>query len=177
MAELDPNRKLIDCIFFYGASNVQKAGRVLQVIYPRTTVFHGAEHVVSLFFKGITKLAVVKNQILRHCFIYGVFGSGSMHLLPYALFHKATKEFHNGRDIALIRAADTWTAGYFMAMHRDLRLKPVLHATVKSAGYISNTKIAKSKDPNETIKHEMEWRRVLFLLEATYSAQLVFHLT
>jgi hypothetical protein len=119
MSELNPNGYLIDCIFFYGASNVQKAGSILQVMYPRTTVLHGAEHVVSLFFKDLSKLPQVQDQILRHRFIYRVFGSGSMHL-PYALFHKQTRKFNNGRDIGLLRAADTRMAGYFMAMHRDL---------------------------------------------------------
>jgi hypothetical protein len=38
-----------DVIYFDGASNFQKAGRILEVTYPRTMVVHGAEHVVSLF--------------------------------------------------------------------------------------------------------------------------------
>jgi hypothetical protein len=117
------------------------------VIYPRTTVLHDAEYVVYLFFKDITKLVAVKNQILRHRFIYRVFGSGSMYP-PYALFHKvfhkATKGFNNGLDIGLLRTSDTRMAGYFMEMHRDLRLKSALQEMVTSDGYIANTKIAKS---------------------------------
>jgi len=41
---------VVDLAFFDGASNVQNAGAILQSIYPRITVGHGAEHVVSLLF-------------------------------------------------------------------------------------------------------------------------------
>ena len=44
---------IVDLVFFDGASNVQNAGELLQVAYPRITVGHGAEHVVSLFFKDV----------------------------------------------------------------------------------------------------------------------------
>lgn len=40
----------VDLIQFDGASNVQKAGRLLSVDYPRITCIHGAEHLVHLFF-------------------------------------------------------------------------------------------------------------------------------
>jgi hypothetical protein len=52
----DHNRKctdIVDLVFFDGASNVQNAGQLLRVKYPRITVGHGAEHVVSLFFKDV----------------------------------------------------------------------------------------------------------------------------
>jgi hypothetical protein len=104
------NGKLIECIFFYGASNVLKADRILQVVHPRTTVLHGDDHFVSLFFKDLSKLPQVKDQILWHRFMYLVFGSGSMHL-PYALLHKQTQQFNNGHDIGLIRAVDMIMAG------------------------------------------------------------------
>jgi hypothetical protein len=55
----DPNnqktdhQQVVDLLLFDGASNVQNAA------YPRITVVHGAEHVVSLFFRDIfTKLPV-----------------------------------------------------------------------------------------------------------------------
>ena len=55
--ELDEhNRKctgIVDLVFFDGASNVQNTGELLRVKYPRITVGHGAEHVVSLFFKDV----------------------------------------------------------------------------------------------------------------------------
>ena len=41
---------IVDLAFFDGASNVQNAGAILQSMYPRMTIGHGAEHVVSLLF-------------------------------------------------------------------------------------------------------------------------------
>ena len=38
-------------VFFDGALNVQKAGKILDASYPCITVFHGAEHVLSLFLQ------------------------------------------------------------------------------------------------------------------------------
>jgi hypothetical protein len=45
--------KIVDLLLFDGASNVQKAAQLVSVAYPRITVIHGAEHVVSLFFKDV----------------------------------------------------------------------------------------------------------------------------
>ena len=41
---------LVDLVIFDGASNVQKAGSLLEEKYPIITCIHGGEHVVSLFF-------------------------------------------------------------------------------------------------------------------------------
>jgi hypothetical protein len=55
----DPNNKktdhrgVVDLLLFDGASNVQNATKLVSVTYPRITNIHGAEHVVSLFFKDI----------------------------------------------------------------------------------------------------------------------------
>ena len=45
-----------DMCAFDGASNVQKAGKIISVYFPRLTCIHGAEHVVSLFFDDVFKL-------------------------------------------------------------------------------------------------------------------------
>ena len=58
--DLDPNRDLTDVIFFDGASNVQKAGRILEAKFPCAHCIHGGEHVISLFFDDIAKLDVVQ---------------------------------------------------------------------------------------------------------------------
>jgi hypothetical protein len=55
----DPNnqktdyRGVVDLVLFDGTSNVQNAGKLVSITYPRITVVHGAKHVVSLFFKDI----------------------------------------------------------------------------------------------------------------------------
>ena len=43
----------VDLVYFDGASNVQKAGDILKVNYPRMTVCHGSENVVALFFSDV----------------------------------------------------------------------------------------------------------------------------
>jgi hypothetical protein len=62
----DPNNQktdhqgVADLVLFDGASNVQNAGKLVSITYPHITIVHGAEHVVSLFFKDIfTKYASV----------------------------------------------------------------------------------------------------------------------
>jgi hypothetical protein len=50
---------VVDLLLFDGASNVQNAAKLAFITYSRITVVHGAEHIVSLFFKDIfTKMQV-----------------------------------------------------------------------------------------------------------------------
>ncbi len=51
---------VVHLALFDGAGNVQNAAKLVSITYPHITVAHGAEHVVSLFFKNIfTKNASV----------------------------------------------------------------------------------------------------------------------
>ena len=151
MKKLDPQDKMLDCVFFDGAGDVQKAGRILAAINPRITVLHGAEHVVSLFCKDVAKLTPIKVVILKYKFLYRVFGSGSMHR-PYAVFSKCAKEFNQGRKIGLLRPADTRMAGYFIALHRLLRLQKPLEAAQASHEWDSYQFPTKNKQQKEAIK-------------------------
>lgn len=54
----------LDCIFMDGASNVQKAGRILNERYPTSHTLHGIEHVFSLLFDDISKLKPVKVSLV-----------------------------------------------------------------------------------------------------------------
>ena len=56
----DPEKLYTDVFYFDGASNVAKAGRVLEAKFPRSYALHGGEHVVSLFFDDLSKHKVVK---------------------------------------------------------------------------------------------------------------------
>jgi hypothetical protein len=132
--ELDPQGVYLNAIIFDGASNVQKAGQVIQAKYPQVSVLHGIEHCISLFFSDVTKLPVVNAIIENYRCVYRVFGSGSMHS-PYAMFRKQAQTFNGGKKIGLLRAADTRMAGYFYALHRMLRLKAPLEATIASAEF------------------------------------------
>lgn len=59
LEKFDKMKSLTDIVFFDGGSNFQLAGRILQAKYPRITVVHGLEHVLSLVFEDIAKIPVV----------------------------------------------------------------------------------------------------------------------
>jgi hypothetical protein len=124
-------------VFFDGASNVQKAGRLLEAKYPRIHVQTCAAHSVSLFFSDICKnLWQVRLLLVNYRRLYRLFGSGAMHS-PYALFINQSKQFNRGRKVGLIRAAGTRMAGHTYAQLRMLRLREPLLATINSAAYIN----------------------------------------
>ena len=50
----------MDVLFFDGGSNFQLAGIIIQAKFPRITVVHGLEHVLSLAFDGIAAIPVIK---------------------------------------------------------------------------------------------------------------------
>ena len=115
VVKLDPLSTRIDCVFFDGASNVQKSGRLLEAKYPRIHVQNCAAHSVSLFFSDIcNKLWQIRLMLVNYRRLYRLFGSGSMHS-PYALFGAQSKNFHSGRKVGLIRAAGTRMVSLFVA--------------------------------------------------------------
>jgi hypothetical protein len=127
--------KCTDLVIFDGASNVQKAGQLLEARFPHISVIHGAEHVISLFYRDIFHLREfeILKKTNRH--IYRCFGSGSMHS-PYAIFSKHTRDHNSGKSIGLIRAADTRMGGHVISMLRTLRLKDALISTISSASFL-----------------------------------------
>jgi hypothetical protein len=64
----DPEKTRTTIFWFDGASNVQKAGKILEQKFPRAYSLHGGEHVVSLFFSDISKLPAIKVSSL--CLLY-----------------------------------------------------------------------------------------------------------
>ena len=118
---IDPHKSIIDVIMFDGASNVQLAGELLKILYPKIAVMRGVVHTVSLFFDDFSKIPVVNQMITAHKAIYNLFGSGVYHK-PHSLFKSKSYEFHN-RNIGLFSGNDTRMAGYFIVMHRYLRMK------------------------------------------------------
>ena len=69
---IDPHKSIIDVIMFDGASNVQLAGELLQIRFPKITVMRGVEHTVSLFFNDVSKIPVVNQMIRAHKEIYNL---------------------------------------------------------------------------------------------------------
>lgn len=57
-------RGVVDLAFFDGASNMQKAGAIMEAKFPRMTCLQGAEHVVSLFFKDIFSVSATTYRLI-----------------------------------------------------------------------------------------------------------------
>ena len=49
-----------DVFYFDDASNVQKAGAVIEVWFPWTATYHGDEHAVALWFSDLAKVPEIK---------------------------------------------------------------------------------------------------------------------
>jgi hypothetical protein len=157
VVKLDPSSTRIDCVFFDGASNVQKAGRLLEAKYPRISVQSCAAHSVSLFFSDInTKIWQFRLMLVNYRRVYRLFGSGSMHS-PYALFLQQSKNFNGGRKVGLIKAADTRMAGHAYAQCRMLRLREPLMATITSAAYIDLKLKGLAKKVEEYLSNPDMW--------------------
>ena len=72
MKEIDPAKKLSDIVMFDRDTNVQLAGRLLKVHYPKLTVVSGVEHTVSLFFNDVSNIPIVNQMIFSHKMIYNI---------------------------------------------------------------------------------------------------------
>ena len=135
------NPKCADLVIFDGASNVQKAGALLEAQFPRLSVIHGAEHVVSLFYSDVFRIKEFDLLKRLNQSVYRYFGSGSMHSF-YAMFSKHSRDHNQGKSIGLIRASDTRMGGHIISMMRTLRLKDPLINTLSSASFIQcNNKV------------------------------------
>ena len=79
LKELILTSQFTDVVMFDGASNVQLAGELLKIRYPKITVMRGVEHTVSLFFNDVSKIPVFNQTIKAHKAVYNLFGSGIYH--------------------------------------------------------------------------------------------------
>ena len=125
-------------------SNVQLAGELFQIRYTKITVMREVEHTVSLFFNDVSKIPFVYQMSSAHKAIYNLFGPGIYHK-PHFIFKSKIYYFHN-RNIRLFSGNDTRMGGYFIGMHRDLRMRKALLATVCSAEFSTmtlNSKLSK----------------------------------
>jgi hypothetical protein len=125
------HRGVVDLVLFDGASNGQNAGKLVSITYPRITVVHGNEHVVSLFFKDIfTKMPVFQclSQFLKWC--RNIFGS-TCHG-PHAIFKKHSIMHINCIYIRFIKISKCRMAGELIGLLRLLRLRDILRVTIAS---------------------------------------------
>ena len=70
-------------------------------------------------------------MISAHKMMYNIFGSDIYHK-PHSIFKSKSQDFHK-RNFGLLSENETRMAGYFMGMHRYLRMRKVLQATIPSA--------------------------------------------
>jgi hypothetical protein len=133
----DPNNQktdqlgVVDLLLFDGASNVQNAAKLVSITYPCITVVHGAEHVVSLFFKDIfTKIPVIQrsSQFLKQC--RNIFGS--THHGPHAIFKKHSTMHNDGIYIGFIKISECCMAGELIGLLCLLRLRNIIRTTIAS---------------------------------------------
>lgn len=97
-----------------------------------------------------------------------MFGSGATHK-PHALFIQQSKLYNKGRKLNLEKACDGRFAGYYIALHRLLRCKAALLATVHSQqfGALTNVKAIVHRAADD-VKTQLFWKRVFVLLRAIF---------
>ena len=174
MREIDPGKKLTDIVMFGGASNVQLGGGKLKVQYSKLTVMRGVEHTVSLVFNDVSKIPILNQMIFSHKMIYNMFGSGIYHK-PHSIFKSKSQEFHN-INTGLFSGNKTRMAGYFMGMHRYLRIRRVLQATILSSEFISIPTNIKSTKAVKYIHDNKSWGRCYVLLNILFPCLRVLRL-
>ena len=86
---------------------------------------------------------------------------------PHYIFKSKSYEFHN-RKIVIFSGNDTRMAGYFIGMHKDLRMRKALLATFSSAEF--NTMILNSKLSKVVsyIQDKKAWERIYVLLKIKF---------
>ncbi len=125
------HRGVFELVLFDGASNVHNARNLVSITYPCITIVHGAEHVVSLFFKDIfTKMPVFQclSQFSKCC--RNIFGS--THHGPHAIFKKHSIVHINRIYIGFIKISECRMAGEQIGLLRLLRLRDILRVTIAS---------------------------------------------
>ena len=101
--------------------------------------------------------------------LYRVFGSGASHA-PYAQFSAEAKRANNGKPIGLLRGASSRMATFFYAMHRLLRLKKALLATIHSHTWNGIKLTDREKRAVRDIENNDMWQRIYILLLSMFPA-------
>ena len=164
---IDPNKTIIDLVAFDGAANVQKAGRILCEDYPKCTVIHGGEHVVSLVCGDICKLQVISHLIKINKLFYRFF---TLHHSAYSMLLAESKKHNNGKPIMFIRASDTRMGGHIISLARTFRLKSTLESLITDPIFKSKNigkKGIKTKII-QLIKSKSFWNHVLVCLKSLF---------
>ena len=100
-------------------------------------------------------------MISDHKAIYNLFGSGIYHK-PHSIFKSKSYEFQN-RNIGLFSGNYTRMAGYFIGIHRYLRMRKSLLATVSSAEFRTMTLNSKLSKVVSNIQDKKSWENIYVL--------------
>ena len=98
-----------------------------------------------------------------------MFGLGAGHGI-YAQFIAQSCAFNEGKKIGLLRGAGTRFATWFYAMHRALRMKPSLKATIHNPSFASLSKYDRVAACIQDIEDEVFWKAIYCLLRAVFPA-------
>ena len=107
--------------------------------------------------------------------IDNLFGSGIYHK-PHSIFKSKSYEFHNS-NIGLFSGNDTRMAGYFVGMHRDLRMRKSLLATVSSVEFNTMALNSKKFKVVSYIQDNKAWERIYVLLKILFTCLQVIRLS
>ena len=113
-------------------------------------------------------------MITAHKSIYNLFGSGIYHK-PHSIFKSKSYEFHN-KNIGLFSGNDTRMSGYFIGIHRYLRMRKALLATFSSAEFSTMTLNSKLSKVLSYIQGKKAWERIYVLLKILFPCLCTFRL-
>ena len=166
MRKIDPHKSITYVVMFDGDSNVQLAGELLKIHYPKFSIMIGVEHTISLFFYDVFKIPVVNRMVTAHKAICNLFGFGIYHK-PHSISNSKSYEFHD-RNIGLFSGNDNKMAGYFIGMHRYLRMRKSLPTTVSSAECNAMSLNSKLSKVVLYIQGNKYWERIYVLLKIIF---------
>ena len=119
-----------------------------------------------LFFNDVSKIPIVNQMISVQNIIYNIFGSDIYHK-PHSIFKSKSQDFHK-RKTGLFSINDTRMAGYLMGMHRDLRMRKVLQATISSSELLSIPTTTKFTKAVKYIHDDKSWERCYVILKIRF---------
>jgi len=174
--EVDANKLrhtgIVDLVYFDGAKNVQNAGLILAAKYPRITVGHGAEHVVSLFFSDVFKRTKEYNALSKFYKVCRNIWGGVQHV-PSAIFKEHSRKHNGGVNLGFIKPSECRMAGEHIALLCLLRLKDALKSTVTSSEFLE---LKDFKAAAAIIGNDNFWKYLFLMCRALYAPMRVLRL-
>jgi len=171
--EVDANKLqhtgIVDLLYFDGARNVQNARLILAAKYPRITVGHGAEHVVSLFFSDVFKRTKEYNALSKFYKVCRNIWGGVRHV-PSAIFKEHSRKHNGGVNLGFIKPSECRMAGEHIALLRLLRPKDALKSTVTSSEFLE---LKDFKAAAAVIGNDNFWKYLFLMCRALYAPMRV----